>query len=292
MFSVVITTKNRIEFLIRAVNSITNNTITPSEIIIVNDGGCHIPRNALPRDIEIIIINNDYSKGANYCRNLGIQKSTNDIVFLLDDDDALSEISFESRLKGFSDERVGISYTGIRIVSDDDLEQVKRVVHGSSDNIDTRDLFKCGNLIGSTSRVAVRKSYFMEAGMFDEDLQCLQDYDLWIRMASISDVYYDSNTTVLYTVHRTNAQISKNPDKYILASSYLLRKYKDLYGPLGLESIFKSNLYLRVAISSSNSSVSRKMKYSLLSFYFKPNVKSLVIAFVPCSLLKKLFHYV
>ena len=39
MFSIVITTKNRLDFLRRAVNSILNSSLLPKEIIIVNDGG-------------------------------------------------------------------------------------------------------------------------------------------------------------------------------------------------------------------------------------------------------------
>lgn len=41
-FSIVITTKNRLDFLQRAIKSIAANTLTPSEIVIVNDGGDNI----------------------------------------------------------------------------------------------------------------------------------------------------------------------------------------------------------------------------------------------------------
>ena len=159
MFSVVITTKNRLHFLKRAINSIESNTILPDEVIIVNDGGIYIDDSIFTTKFSIVIFNIKISKGANFCRNLGIKNSSSDIIFLLDDDDFLLYNSFESRLVGFNNNDVGISFTGIKIVSSNDLSKYLRTVIPKI-NISQCDLIKRGNLIGSTSRVAVRKSFF------------------------------------------------------------------------------------------------------------------------------------
>lgn len=228
-FSIVITTKNRLDFLQRAIKSIAANTLTPSEIVIVNDGGDNIENEIFSYlNIKLTIINLIYSKGANYARNLGIKETTNDIVFLLDDDDAVTTSSFESRISAFSDKNIGISFTGIQIVDDINLNVVKRIVNKIDITPTQENLLTLGNIIGSTSRVALRKSYFNQSGKFDEALPCLQDYDLWIRMAEVADISYDHNAGVLYTVHtkkKKKSQISQNYKKYISSTNYLINKY-------------------------------------------------------------------
>ncbi|WP_426719077.1 glycosyltransferase family 2 protein [Enterobacter cloacae complex sp. 304I2] len=64
MFTVVITTKDRKSYLLRAVQSIVNSSILPYDIVIVNDGGIEIAEQDLPpSSIKYIIINNKASKG-------------------------------------------------------------------------------------------------------------------------------------------------------------------------------------------------------------------------------------
>ncbi|HEP0308242.1 TPA: glycosyltransferase [Providencia rettgeri] len=296
MFSVVITTKDRINYLSRAVHSIMSNSILPSEIIIINDGGAQINDAIFDiYSIPIRVFNNKVSKGANYSRNIGIKKSQNDIVFLLDDDDALLENSFETRLVGFKNPKVGISFTGIRIVKDNNLKEIKRILMTSPYTPTYYNLLKHGNLIGSTSRVALRKSYFNQVNGFDESLPCLQDYDLWIRLSQISDTYFDGSATVLYTIHNTNLnnkQISQNYRNYINTSSYLLKKYEKEINKQKLTSNFKSNLYLRISLSASKSNFFIKYKFAALSFINRPNIKALSLIIIPRKLLFKLFPYV
>ncbi|HFF8524481.1 TPA: glycosyltransferase family 2 protein [Providencia rettgeri] len=296
MFSVVITTKDRINYLLRAVHSIMDNSILPSEIIVINDGGTQITDDLFNTySIPIRVFNNKVSKGANYSRNFGIKESKSDIVFLLDDDDALLKNSFETRLIGFKNPKVGISFTGIKIVSGDKLEEVKRTLITSTPPPTHYNLLKYGNLIGSTSRVAIRKSYFNHVNGFDESLSCLQDYDLWIRLSQISDTYFDHNATVLYTIHSTKSnqkQISHNYDKYINASLYLLNKYNDELRNQKLTSSFKSNLYLRISLSASTSNSFVKYKFAILSFINKPNIKAMSLIVIPRKILFKLFPYI
>lgn len=291
MFSVVITTKNRLYFLKRAIQSIELNTVVPSEVIIVNDGGFVIDDSIITTKLNLIIINNKISKGANFCRNQGIKKSTTEINFLLDDDDYFLSNSFESRLVGFADKDVGISYTGIKIVSTNDLTRYLRTVIPKT-KISQFDLIKHGNLIGSTSRVALRKKFFLKVGGFDENLYCLQDYDLWIRMSAICDVHSDDRATVIYTIHDSKRQVSTNYKKYYDASQYLIQKFNNLHSSFNISDDFKSNLYLRIALSASSTSLRDKNLYSFLSFYYKPNPKAFIVFICPFFILRNLFHFV
>lgn len=124
MFSVVITTKNRELFLLRALKSALCNTILPNDIVIVNDGGKVPDLSSLELSgVKITLINNETSKGANYCRNVGISACAAEYVFLLDDDDAFTQDSFSNRLSVIKEDKsIGACFTGIKIVRSSSLE--------------------------------------------------------------------------------------------------------------------------------------------------------------------------
>ena len=293
MFSVVITTKDRVQFLRRAISSISMASVVPTDIVIINDGGIAISESMFESEnVSFTIINHELSKGANYCRNLGIDLAKEELVFLLDDDDAVTFDSFKTRLKAFDDEDVGISYTGIKIVLDSNLSQVKRQSIPKPINSYYPEILKCGNLIGSTSRVALRKRWFYEAGMFDESLPCFQDYDLWIRMTKICKVSTDLDAGIYYTIHEKGQQISSNYEKYLLTSDYLLNKYRSELLSSSSLNAFRSHLYLRVAIAGCGNNSFIKLKFSLLSFFYKPSFRSLALFLLPTSLLKRFFNFV
>ncbi|MCG5282391.1 MULTISPECIES: glycosyltransferase family 2 protein [Providencia] len=287
-FSVVITTKNRDFFLKRAINSIKLSTIKPTEIIIVNDGGTPP---VVEKNLNIIVINNKYSHGANYSRNLGVQNTCCDFVFFLDDDDSVLPISFESRLKiMLKNNEIGMVFTGVHLVKDSNLEESARIVYPHNSSNYYNDLISKGNVIGSTSRVLVRKKYFDLAGGFDEKLKAYQDYDLWIRMSKICDIKSDNSATILYTVHTSNNQVSFDYKKYIHAGKYLISKYSYHVKKNGMS--FKSNIYLRIALSASKSSFMTKIKYSFMSFYYRPNIKSIILILIPSRILRKIKLFV
>jgi glycosyltransferase involved in cell wall biosynthesis len=291
-FSVVVTTRNRINFLKRCIVSILNNSVLPIDIIIVNDAGLHISNelfNMSDSLVSLVINNNEVSRGANYCRNLGVKLASQDIVFFIDDDDAVTQDSFHNRLVIMLETpTVGLCFTGINIVNSDDLNLVVRSVEPSS-SVDYRfDLLTKGNIIGSTSRVAIRKTYFYQAGEFDEKLACLQDYDLWIRMSQVCKVEHDMACNIIYTIHKSGGQISAQYEKYELARKYLLEKYSSEITSSSTLNKFDSNLLLRVALSVARSSTYQCKKYAFLSMLTSFNLKALVLFLIPFTLLKKI----
>ncbi|HDI9604613.1 TPA: glycosyltransferase family 2 protein, partial [Escherichia coli] len=292
MFSIVITTKDRAYYLKRAVDSILKSTISPKDIVIINDGGKAICENDFPpmKDITLSIVNNRFSMGANYSRNQGIDRTLTNYVFLLDDDDAFTPTTFENRINIIkSSVDIGVVFTGINIVSSKNLDKVIRKTKNINDQITTHQLLTEGNVIGSTSRALIRKDLFCEAGRFDPQLSCLQDYDLWIRMSLVSRIINDHKYGVYYTIHDNGRQISTNYEKYMQVGKLLINKYDSLLNKNTINA-FKSNIYLRVAISASASSNKARLKYSFMSLKYRLNIKALAFFLFPSSVLKRLFN--
>ncbi len=278
MVSVIITTKDRVEFLKRAVKSVVDNDKKPDEIIIVNDGGATIDLSMLNIDdsaeIDFTIINHSKSLGGNVARNKGAEVSKGEFLFFLDDDDAYTHDSIRTRLEQFNNQDVGLVYTGKKFVYSDDLTSIVRENQPKHKGSCFESLLKLGNIIGSTSCVSVRRKCFIEAGMFDEKLKASQDYDLWIRIARLSLVAHNNASSLLYTIHKSNTQISGNYMKYLEVSDYLANKYAASLTSLNLYDSFLAARFLRVSLAASRKKPLIRFKYAVKSFVKRPSLKA------------------
>ena len=293
--SVVITTKDRLAYLIRAVQSILSGCVYPSDIIIVNDGGVEISPSLFDTNhmVSIKVINNPCSLGGNKARNQGVLAASGDIIFFLDDDDAYTADTISEKLCLFeSDTQLALVYTGVQFVMSDNLDMVVRTKQPIADNeLSLKHLLARGNLIGPTSCAAVRKSAFIAAGMFDEKLGAMQDYELWLRMIQHGKVISDGGLNLIYTIHSSGAQISSKYEKYLVAATYISDKFKNELDKFDVSRCFWAEVYFRVALSCSHASELLKVRFAIKSFVCKPALKSMAL-FMPTSLLKRIKPFV
>lgn len=234
--SVIITTQNRKTFLLRAINSVKLQTIQPEELIVIDD---HSTTKLNAEELESIsealkpvaftYIFNEKVMGGNYSRNLGVELSKCNIIMFLDDDDYWNNTKVENQLSYFSEE-IGLVYTGKKFVSSAKLNTVLRLSKQST----IENSIWSGNFIGSTSGVAIKRNIFELAGKFDEKLNSLQDYDLWIRVSSITKTVWDRDFNLFYTIHeQKGAQISSNVLKHKESINYIKTKYQKQIDELG-----------------------------------------------------------
>ncbi|MFX3835049.1 hypothetical protein ACJBS4_11740, partial [Streptococcus suis] len=74
------------------------------------------------------------------------------------------------------------------------------------------------NFIGGTPMVIVKKTSFIDSGGFDVTLDALEDYELWLRMAS-NDYKFMRITKALTLCYYTtsNTSVSKNIENNLSA---------------------------------------------------------------------------
>lgn len=279
--SVIITTKNRKNFLFRAIKSVCVQSSAANEIIIVDDfsnvehllSTDDIQLLSEEYNIEIKYLRNTSSRGGNFSRNLGVKNSTSDIVMFLDDDDAWTKNKIRQQLLCFS-ERIGLVYTGKQFVNTANLEKVTRY---SKENHKYKSIWS-GNFIGSTSGVAIKRTVFDKVGGFDESLLSLQDFDLWIRSLAFTNCVWDSEFNLIYTIHRGKInQVSTNTDKHINSVTYLLQKYNDEISRLSLvqRRYFQSRLNHVIARSYRKNNDFRFIVYFVKSLALYPTLRTL-----------------
>ncbi len=232
MVSVVIPTHNRVDLLPRAIESVLNQTYKDIELIVVSDGSTDSTDDLMgnyANDSRIKYINYKPAKGGNYARNTGFDAATGDYVAFLDDDDEWLPTKIEKQVALMeADDEVGLVYTGIKCIYVNENITYPFIPTLRGD-LSKEILFQ--NCVGSTSSVMLRRSH-CRACRFDENLQALQDFDLWIKVLQGCKADVVSEPMVNYYNYRNQTQVSSSTAKYIQATDYINKKYADLFAKL------------------------------------------------------------
>ncbi|MEX2594828.1 MAG: glycosyltransferase family A protein [Anditalea sp.] len=278
--SVIITTFNRPESLVGAVNSVLDQNSLPLEIIIVNDGFENEVINDLKKTPLVAVYTNKVSSGANYSRNKGAKLAKGDVLMFLDDDDTWERNKIKDQIEIFqNDINIGLVYSGKIMVYDTDRsKEIYRVPANKSGFLYPEILER--NIIGTTSSVAIKREVFFKAGGFDEEFPAMQDYDLWVRVCQQVPVEGDGKFNVRYTLNKNpkKAQISNSGNNQEIASRLFLEKYSPLYMKEGVSlRKRKSRLYFYIAKSLRNKDFKKSFNFAMKSFWAFPNLPSLAI---------------
>ena len=205
--SVIIPTYNRCDLLKRAINSVIKQTITPKEIIIVDNGSTdqtYQMVSSLFPEINYFI---EKKRGVSAARNKGILESKSKWIAFLDSDDAWKPTKLEKQMEYsvFNQDKYRIIHTDEYWYRNKKfLNQLKKHKK-SGGNIFKNSLQLC---CISPSSVVLKKQIFDDYGLFDENLEVCEDYDMWIRITSKEEVgFLDSPLVLKYGGH--SDQLSK-----------------------------------------------------------------------------------
>lgn len=90
LVSIIVRTKDKPKLLLRALQSIAAQTYRPIEVVLVNDGGCHLEADKLKDilgNISLNYIELEKTSGRAHAGNIGIKNAKGRYVGFLDDDD-------------------------------------------------------------------------------------------------------------------------------------------------------------------------------------------------------------
>lgn len=232
--SIVITTRNRVELLKKAIESVKNQTYKNLECFIVDDASDYDIEpfiiNTIDERFKIIKIKSTETRGGNYARNLGISNCSGAYVALLDDDDIWMENKIEEQLKHMeNNQNVGIVYCGRTFCYSAGLRQ-KEVLNLQNQGDCSKRIFY--NIICTTSTIMFRRELFVD-DLFDEELQFWQEYDLMIRLCQRTQVGVIDKALVDYLINQNDVNRKTNKyDEWIEAVEYIGKKYRILIDEL------------------------------------------------------------
>jgi glycosyltransferase involved in cell wall biosynthesis len=205
LVSVILPVYNAELYVEESIKSVLNQTFTNFELIIINDGSTDLSENKILsfNDNRINYIKNDLNLKLIATLNLGLQKARGKYIARIDADDIALPERFAKQVEfleanpdygllGSFAKEFGFSSNNIQYPTTDTAIRYAVIYHNPFVH----------------SSVMIRSSILVNYDlMFDVDQIHVEDYDLWIRILSVSKVANLPECLVLYRVHAD--QISK-----------------------------------------------------------------------------------
>lgn len=202
--SVVIPVYNGEQYIQETLESVLGQTYPDVEVIVVDDGSTDSTLDILASYGDRLRVFRQKNSGAAAARNKGIQEATGKWVAFVDADDVWLPEKLENQLAACSEYLWSHTASVFRGgVNNGKLDSDFTPKHAGC----VLEKLVCGNFI-TTSTVVVDRAVLLESGGFDVSLRSVQDWDLWIRIASKHALGYLSEPLALYRVHAASASRS------------------------------------------------------------------------------------
>ena len=224
--SVIITTHNRPDYLKESLAAVLKQTVMPKEVFVIDDGSSVSYEEVLslfPSD-QFTYVKVPVASGANAARNLGISKSTSDIIAFLDDDDVWDNDYLEQHIAAH--QHADAVTCGYRFLETPDK------IHINETEVITTDVIKKGNKFCGMSGVTCKASLAKKL-MFDEELKNSQDWDFFVRI-TLEDAVFRNIPKDIYFYRRGHVSISTEvanmPLEKVFPRLKAFKKHKALLG--------------------------------------------------------------
>lgn len=244
MVSIIVRTCNRPDTLRETLCSIRNQYYKNIEVVVVEDGP-NVSEKMLKEefnDLNYQYICNGKQTGRSHAGNRGLAMAKGEYINFLDDDDLFYPehvlVLINELLK--SNKKIAYSTafeTSIDVKSRVPYEyEIKFIDIVHKGRFNRMKLFTRN--ITPIQCVMFHKEVYEQCGGFDESIEALEDWDLWIRFALKYDWKYVDKTTSLYRVP-FNRKESAERDKFLVSTlDYVIGKYDNVELKLSVKDIY------------------------------------------------------
>jgi glycosyltransferase involved in cell wall biosynthesis len=185
LVSVIIPAYDVSEFIGEALDSVLAQTFTDYEIIVINDGSPDTPalERALKPYMSRIVYLKQENRGVSAARNTGIEAARGSLIAFLDGDDTWLPNYLEVQVARIqADPTIDVLYPNVIMFGDSSSEageEFMTICPSSGEVTFERLLLQECNV--SNCSIA-RRETIVRAGLFDESLRSVEDFDLWLRV--------------------------------------------------------------------------------------------------------------
>lgn len=201
--SIIIPAYNAIKYLPETLESVLNQSFTDFEVLIINDGSYDniIEWAAQIEDPRVKFISQK-NQGVSAARNLGIENARGEYIAFLDADDLWDSTKLEKQLKLFQkNPDSGLIHTEMALI-DEESKLLGRKFTSNVEGNALKQLLEQNTIV--TSSVIVRRSCLETVGNFDNNLTSSEDWELWVRIASVYPIALIKEPLVFYRQHPNN----------------------------------------------------------------------------------------
>ncbi len=243
IISVVIPCYNAEKYIKETIESVLNQDNENFELIIVDDGSQDDSEKIIKsfKDKRIRYI---YQKnaGVSAARNKGITNAFGRYIAFLDSDDLFLEANLRKKIEILESNKSISLIHSAEIKFDTFTQEIIEIVKGKQGEVLDDLLSLSTNVIHSPSSVIASKAVLDKLGGFDPNLSTSADWDMWVRLASITSFAYLEEPLVKYRVHP--AQMHLNISLMEKDMSYAFKKNEELFKSKNFYRECLANLYL------------------------------------------------
>jgi glycosyltransferase involved in cell wall biosynthesis len=213
LFSVIIPTYSRPDFLHEAIDSVLDQTVDDLECIVVDDAGP--VEAAVPDDPRVRLVRRAANGGEPAARNTGIEIARGRYLTFLDDDDVFTCDRLRIALDGLERAPIAVCYRGGLDGSVGGNRNLEGQVHDSIVDAMTPQM----------GQVAVERE---RAPLFDTGFEALTDVDWWMRASAGMPVATVPEVGIRYRTH-SGPRNRNGIEARVVGSLLLLRTYEDYF---------------------------------------------------------------
>lgn len=243
LVSIITPSYNQGKFIRQTIESVLMQDYENVEYIVV-DGGSKDDTLSILKEYEgKLTYISEKDNGQSDAINKGFHMAKGEIVAWLNSDDTYEPDCISRAVEEFdNNEKLGLLYGDGYIIDEED-RKVKIFEYTQE-----FDLWKLVNFWDYIMQPATffRSSYLNEVGYLDVGLQYCMDWDLWIKLASVSDVMY-INEILACSREYGDTKTSTGGEKRLGEITKLLQKYSKKAEPLGVISYKASTRYTKYA---------------------------------------------
>jgi len=242
LISVVIPCYNAEKYIKETIESVLTQRFEEFELIIMNDGSTDLSEKIIQAfDDKRIRYFYQKNAGVSTARNEGIKKSLGKYIAFLDADDLYLENNLSKKVEILESNPFVKLIHSAEIKFDTFTQKTIEIVKGKQGNVLEDLLSLSSNVIHSPSSVIVSKDTLDKLGGFDTHLSTSADWDMWVRLASLTGFAYIEEPLVKYRVHP--AQMHLNIRRMEEDMCYAFKKNK-------VAGLFKNNLFYHSCLSN------------------------------------------
>ena len=220
MVSIIIPTYNREKTILRAINSVLEQTYNDIEVIIVDDGSKDNTREII-ESLNCSKIRYIYQEngGASKARNTGIRAAEGEYISFQDSDDYWYPDKLEKQLAKLKEQKADVVFCKLRRCNYAEGSVWPKMDSGV---VDYENLLRYPSV---STQTLFGKTFVFKENLFDETLPALEDYAFSIVVAEKYKMYLMED--VLVVLYLQDDSLTSDIRKYIDGNKAIMRNYEE-----------------------------------------------------------------
>jgi glycosyltransferase involved in cell wall biosynthesis len=173
-------------------DSINDQTLLPSEVIIIKDGALDFDLKEVISvyNFKTIIVENEINLGLPKSLNKGLQHCSHEIIFRMDTDDVCHKDRFNLQFNKFvSNKKLAVLGTNVELI-DENSNKIYKIRNVPTTDEDIRKIINLKNPFNHPS-VVYRKSIILSVGGYS-DVYLYEDWYLWFKLSKLENVEFEN----------------------------------------------------------------------------------------------------